>query len=169
MQRQMLRYYLTQGFMAMAALFFFQDVILDMREHLASEASYSGSDLVHLCFEMLAVAVLTLGFIDSTNYTKRLQEDHHANSSSLHYLRKDFDALVRKKFSRWQLTPAEQDVALFLLRGLPTSMIAELRNVSVGTVKVQAHTLMQKAGVTSRVELMSLFMDEFIDISTQDG
>lgn len=158
---------LTQALMAMAALFFFQDVIVDMREHFTSEVTYSVSELIHLLFEMAAVVALSVGFFDSIRHTQALRDQNAKQSKNLFHLTRDFDALVKEKFAVWGLTPAERDVALLLLRGLQTDQIAKLRKVSTGTIKAQSHHLMQKAGVTSRVELMSLFLDEFLDISLE--
>ena len=47
--------------------------------------------------------------------------------------------VVEEKFAQWGLTAAEQDVALFLLKGLSTQEIAALRQTSEGTVKAQTN------------------------------
>ena len=52
------------------------------------------------------------------------------------------------------------------MRGLNNEEIAKVRGVKLGTIKSQTHSLMVKAGVKSRVELLSVFVDEFIDIGT---
>lgn len=164
-----LRSTLTQILMALAALFFFQDVIIDLRSHFAANQQYTFEQLVHLLFEIAAVVALSIGIVDSIRYTHALSSQNYNQSQSLYHLRQDFDAYVKDKFTEWKLTPAEQDVALLLLRGLPSDQIASLRNVALGTIKVQSHNVMQKAGVVSRVELMSVFMDEFIDIGIVAG
>lgn len=157
----------TQLLMALAAMFFFQDVVVDIREHFEASQVYMLGELIHLVFEITAVAALTFGLIDSVKYTRSLKERAERQSQSLYHLKQDFDSLVTAKFSTWGLTPAERDVALLLLRGLPSDKIADLRKVTLGTIKVQAHSVLQKAGVSSRVELMSLFMDEFIDVGIE--
>ncbi|WRQ45452.1 helix-turn-helix transcriptional regulator [Rhodobacterales bacterium FZCC0083] len=100
-------------------------------------------------------------------YTSFLKDQNIKAQTQLSALKVDFDEYVRTQFAKWQLTVAEKDVALLLLRGLNTSDIAELRSVSVGTIKVQAHNVFGKSGVSSRVEFMALFMDEFIDIGVR--
>ena len=62
------------------------------------------------------------------------------------------------------LSKIEADIGLLIVRGVNNEEIAKMRGVKLGTIKSQTHSLMVKAGVKSRVELLSLFMDEFIDI-----
>lgn len=165
MKRKATRAKLTVGLMATAGLFFFQDVIFDVRQHLGDNVPYSTEELLHLLFEAFAVLVLVVSIKQMSDYTRHLQENSKRQQLSLYHLRQDFDDLVQNKFEHWQLTQAEADVTLLVLRGLTTEQIAELRGVAKGTVKVQAHNAMQKAGVGSRVELMSIFLEEFMDVA----
>ena len=154
--------------MIASALFFFRDVVVDLSRHFTSATPYSWSDLVHLSFEAASVIFMMAGLILLRERIQHLKERDVLYNKKLQALREDFDALVHKKFDSWKLTTAEADVALLLLRGLGTGDIAELRQSAIGTVKVQAHHVLQKAGVSSRVELMSLFLDEFIDVGLEN-
>jgi DNA-binding NarL/FixJ family response regulator len=102
--------------------------------------------------------------IEILTYIKALQKSDEKHELQLKYLTEDFDALVHKQFNTWDLTAAEKDIALFMLRGLNNIEIAGLRKVAVGTIRVQSHRILQKAGVSSRTELMSIFMEEFMDV-----
>ncbi|RED14120.1 helix-turn-helix transcriptional regulator [Pontivivens insulae] len=73
-----------------------------------------------------------------------------------------FVELVESRFAGWGLTKAETDVAWFALKGVPIAQIAALRNTSEGTVKAQSNAIYRKAGVSSRAELMSLFLDDML-------
>lgn len=114
----------------------------------------------------MAVVALVIAIVEMLGNIRRLRDEKLRQSNQLKHLREDFDDLVHSKFTAWDLTPAERDVALMLLRGLTVEEISQVRNVSKGTVKVQSHRVMQKADVASRVELMSLFLDEFMDVGT---
>jgi DNA-binding CsgD family transcriptional regulator len=70
--------------------------------------------------------------------------------------------LLEQSFTQWSLTPAERDVAFFVLKGFSTTEIAGFRNTSEGTVKAQTNAIYRKAGVTGRGQLMSLFIDDLI-------
>lgn len=157
--------------MIASSVFFFRDVVIDLNEHIKSSIPYSTADMLHLIFELASVLFLLIGLALLRERVERLKHRDVMHTQMFHALREDFDALVHKKFDEWCLTAAEADVALLLLHGLSTSDIADLRKSAVGTVKVQAHHVLQKAGVSSRVELMSLFLDEFIDVGfgTVDG
>ena len=74
-----------------------------------------------------------------------------------------FGELLTENFEQWGLTPAEQDVALFAIKGMSTAEIANLRETSEGTVKAQTAAIYRKAGVTGRPQLLSLFIEELMD------
>lgn len=71
--------------------------------------------------------------------------------------------LVQLRFSEWNLTRAEADVALFALKGCDITEIAQLRHAAAGTVRAQLARVYAKAGVQSQVQLMALFVDELVD------
>ena len=150
--------------MMLAFIFFLFDVVFDLRDHFSDGTPYSKDEVIHLVFEGGAVVALFFGMVSLFKYTSFLKNQNIKAQMQLSALKVDFDEYVRSQFAKWELTVAEKDVALLLLRGLNTSDIADLRSVSVGTIKVQAHKIFGKSGVSSRVEFMALFMDEFIDI-----
>lgn len=65
---------------------------------------------------------------------------------------------IDRQFNRWRLTPAEREIALFLLRGLSFKQVARAREASERTVRQQAHLLYRKAGLSSRAELAAFFL-----------
>ena len=73
-----------------------------------------------------------------------------------------FMEVLDEYFTAWGLTLAERDVALFAIKGMSTSEMADLRDVSEGTIKAQTNAIYRKANVSSRTQLLSLFIDELI-------
>ena len=71
-------------------------------------------------------------------------------------------AQIRKQFDLWQLTPAESEVGLLMLKGLSHTEIANLRNASERTVRDQARAIYRKAGVTGRTELSAFFLEDLL-------
>lgn len=67
-------------------------------------------------------------------------------------------AAIDRQLLRWQLTPAEREIARFLLKGLAHKEIADLRGVSEATVRQQARAIYQKAGVEGRHDLAAFFL-----------
>ena len=71
--------------------------------------------------------------------------------------------VMTQHFVDWRLTPAERDVAVFLVKGLSTCDIAELRGTSEGTIKAQTNAIYRKASVTGRTQLLSTFIEDLMD------
>ncbi|MEQ8263382.1 hypothetical protein [Pseudohaliea sp.] len=71
-------------------------------------------------------------------------------------------AAIEEQFQRWELTGAEQEVALLLLKGLGHKGIAEVRSTSERTAREQARAVYRKAGVTGRAELSAFFLEDLL-------
>ncbi|WP_446809127.1 helix-turn-helix transcriptional regulator [Methylomonas sp. 2BW1-5-20] len=69
---------------------------------------------------------------------------------------------IRKQFDLWQLSPAESEVGLLMLKGLSHSEIASLRKASERTIRDQARAIYRKAGVTGRTELSAFFLEDLL-------
>lgn len=63
----------------------------------------------------------------------------------------------------------ERNIAMYMLKGLSISEIATARATAEGTIKAQSSSIFRKTGVNSRTELMSLFMDEFLDVAPESN
>ncbi|HKK23848.1 MAG TPA: LuxR C-terminal-related transcriptional regulator [Pseudohaliea sp.] len=75
---------------------------------------------------------------------------------------KGLGAAIEAQFRRWELTPAEQEVALLLLKGLGHREIAEVRSTSERTAREQARAVYRKAGVTGRAALSAFFLEDLL-------
>lgn len=69
---------------------------------------------------------------------------------------------IQKQFDSWQLTPAEAEVGMLMLKGLSHSEIAHMRNASERTVRDQARAVYRKSGVTGRTELSAFFLEDLL-------
>ncbi len=75
----------------------------------------------------------------------------------------EFFAMMEVSFSDWGLSPSERDVALFAVRGMSNAEIARLRGTSEATIKSQMNAVFRKAGVSSRAQLISQFVELLIE------
>lgn len=66
---------------------------------------------------------------------------------------------IDRQFDEWQLTPAERDVALLLLKGHSHKHIASETGRSERTVRQHATSVYGKAGLGSRAELAAFFLE----------
>jgi len=73
-----------------------------------------------------------------------------------------FTDVVREYFAKLGLTPAETEVAWYILKGMSVSEIAQLRNTREGTVKTQGTAIYKKAGVNGKSQLMSLLVEDLL-------
>ncbi|MBI2893774.1 MAG: response regulator transcription factor [Deltaproteobacteria bacterium] len=69
---------------------------------------------------------------------------------------------IGAQFSRWGLSPAEQAVALLLLKGLSHKEIGSLRGVSERTVRQQAQSVYRKGGLEGRTNLAAFFLEDLL-------
>lgn len=66
---------------------------------------------------------------------------------------------IDAQFTRWQLTPAEREVALLLLHGLGHKQIAARTARSERTVRQHAVSVYEKSGLQGRAELAAFFLE----------
>jgi DNA-binding CsgD family transcriptional regulator len=71
-------------------------------------------------------------------------------------------AYIKAQFEEWELTPAEQDVALLLLKGLSMKEIAEARQVAERTTRQQATVIYGKTGLSGRASLSAFFLEDLL-------
>ncbi len=72
----------------------------------------------------------------------------------------EFTAVVDDYFRKLNLTPAEAEVAWFLLKGMSRTEIADLRNTREGTVKAQCTVIYRKADVSNKSQFFSLLVED---------
>lgn len=88
--------------------------------------------------------------------------DARLNAEKLDHVKGDIAGRIEQEFCRWQLSCAERDVAMLMLKGLRLKEIASLRNTSERTVRQQALTIYKKAGLDGRSDLAAHFLEDFI-------
>jgi len=69
---------------------------------------------------------------------------------------------IDAQFGRWNLTDAEREVALLLLKGLSSKEVATVRAVSERTVREQARSVYSKSGLTGRAALSAFFLEDLL-------
>jgi DNA-binding CsgD family transcriptional regulator len=69
---------------------------------------------------------------------------------------------IEAQFSRWNLTEAEREVALLLLKGLSLKEVAAIRATSERTIRAQARSIYTKAGLTGRAALSAFFLEDLL-------
>ncbi|MBY0488646.1 MAG: LuxR C-terminal-related transcriptional regulator [Gemmatimonadaceae bacterium] len=88
------------------------------------------------------------------------QQERDAWRASAEQALQGFGAAIDGQFTTWQLTRAEREVALLLLKGLGHKQVAAQLGRSERTVRQQAVDVYRKAGVQGRSELAAFFLQD---------
>jgi len=69
---------------------------------------------------------------------------------------------IDSQFKRWELTPAEREVGLLLLKGLSHKEAAAARATSETTIRQQALAIYRKSGLRNRADLSAFFLEDLL-------
>ncbi|MCR8722838.1 helix-turn-helix transcriptional regulator [Frigidibacter sp. ROC022] len=145
---------------AICAVFFVSDILMTVIGVRTHPIAWQTRELL----ELGAAIGLILGVVLGAVALARTRRLHARAEARLQAASSAFMDLLDQRFADWGLTPAESDVALFAIKGLSTAEIAALRATSEGTVKAQTNAIYRKAGVSGRPQLLSLFLDDLIEL-----
>lgn len=146
------------GVQAIAAVYF----VLDALDDAAAEGGAAGSIM-----EFLVAFALLAGVFISAAHTRRLLAEARRSEQALSVAKGALGELVQLRFQEWNLSSAEQEVALFALKGCSVTEIAGMRGAANGTVRAQLSQIYAKAGVTSQAMLVSLFFEDLLEGTTR--
>jgi DNA-binding CsgD family transcriptional regulator len=116
----------------------------------------------HLAVELLASAGLLTGIAVEALVLRRVLARAERSERAVGIARGALDDLMEAYFRDWGLTPAEEDVAAFTLRGYSIAEIAGFRGSAEGTVKTHLNAIYRKAGVAGRGQLVSLMIEDLM-------
>lgn len=143
---------------AVGALFFIGDITMSVLGIERQPIAWQTREML----EIGAAVALLIGLVLSGALLTQSQRRLGRAEAQLKRASAAFMDLLEQNFILWGLTPAERDVAFFVLKGFSTQEIAGFRKTSEGTVKAQTNAIYRKAGVSGRGQLMSLFIDDLI-------
>lgn len=132
-------------------------------ERVLSVLGYGPIDwTLYELIEIGAALGLVIGIVMGVLTLRAAAKRSAQAEEALRLAKSAFRDVLEERFTTWELTAAERDVALFAIKGFSTQDIANLRGVSEGTVKAQSNAIYRKAGVSGRAQLLSLFIDELV-------
>jgi len=137
---------------------------------------HSGGELLHISLEVLIIAAASAGavvlwfqLVRARTTNRVLRADLSAARAEMEKFRGESQELMRglgeaidRQFDRWQLSPAEREVALLLLKGLSHKDVADVRTTSERTVRQQALSVYRKADLAGRAELAAFFLEDLL-------
>lgn len=145
---------------ASIALLIGWDVIADYRE---------GAHIEHIVFELFILSAAAVGVVLLWRQLHRATADLASARVETEQWRRENGELIQglgvainKQFNTWQLTKAEAQVGLFLLKGLSHKEIAQIRQTSERTIREQSRALYRKSGLSGRSELSAYFLEDLL-------
>jgi DNA-binding CsgD family transcriptional regulator len=150
---------LVFGVQIVCALFFVWEVGASVLGVRREPLSWQVRELI----EIGAALGLLLGVGFGAALLARVVRRNRVVEGRLREVSNAFAEMLEERFGQWGLTPSERDVAWFTIKGLTIAEIARLRQTSEGTVKAQSNAIYRKAGVGSRAQLLSLFIEDLIE------
>ena len=143
----------------------------DMRDDLAH-----GSDALHLIGEgaVLMLVGVALAWLlrergrqhrELTHLRAELDEASQraaAADGATQLQRRQLGEFIHAQFATWRLTDSEREVGWLLLKGLSLKEIAALRSTLEKTVRQQASSIYQKAGVSGRHAFAAWFLEDYL-------
>jgi DNA-binding CsgD family transcriptional regulator len=136
----------------------------------------AGISFTHLGIETVALMLCLSGVwgagLQLRRALQRSRDLHHhleGARQDLDRAREEADSLraglseaLDHQFARWDLTAAQREVALLVLKGLSYKEVAELRETAEHTVRNQALAIFRKAGLAGRAEMAAFFIEDLL-------
>lgn len=124
---------------------------------------------VHLLIEItvfliaaIGALVLWLGLRSTRDQLEQSRQETAKWRHESEELLRGLSNAIHKQFQRWELTAAESDVALLILKGLSHKDIAVIRGASERTIREQARAVYRKSGLSGRAELSAFFLEDLL-------
>ncbi|HPF35752.1 LuxR family transcriptional regulator [bacterium] len=136
----------------------------------------SGMDTAHFLVELLLILVclsaavgLGRSWLRTLRSLDRLEHDLQGAWADREIwrgqaltLRRGLGEAIDAQLDRWQLTPAEKEVAFLLLKGYSHKEIASLSDRSERTVRQHGMAVYRKSGLSGRTELSAFFLEDLL-------
>ncbi len=116
----------------------------------------------HLVIEFIAALALMLAIYIEAHTMLAMHRQQKQSEQSMRVAHGALQDVIEDYFQTWRLSPAERDVAGFLIKGYSIAEIAGLRKAAEGTVKTQANAVYRKAGLSGRSQLVSLLIEDLL-------
>ena len=118
--------------------------------------------ILHEIFTLMTLVGLCVGMYFIVRSYRLAAINNRYLAKQLDAAKGAFQSGIDGYFEQWGLSEAEKDIALFTIKGMTISEIAEIRNTKQSTIKTQSSAVYKKAGVSSRAQLVSLLIEELL-------
>lgn len=113
-----------------------------------------------LMYYFSKITTLTIQGVESTLKSNELEASSLKNKNK--QLMQGLSENIQLQFRLWELSKAEAEIAILLIKGFSLKEIADLRITSERTVREQARKLYKKANLAGRSELSAYFLEDLL-------
>jgi DNA-binding CsgD family transcriptional regulator len=132
-----------------------------------------GTGTAHLALELVILLVAASGVVLLWRQLARAHADLIVAKSEAVQWRTEnqqwvqgLGIAIQAQFTRWNLSKAEAEIGLLLLKGLSHKEIANFRQTSERTIREQARALYRKSGLPGRSSLSAFFLEDLLPQGT---
>lgn len=143
------------------------DLLIDSREgvaiwHILIEASVAVVALVGVFYVLRGSIELKHRLEKNVSEFSDFQQEAELwKAESRKYL-DGLSTAIDQQLTKWNLSPAEKEVAFLLLKGMSLKEIATIRETAEKTAKVQSIAIYAKSGLSGRSELSAFFLEDLL-------
>ncbi|MBL7544167.1 MAG: hypothetical protein JNL11_10135 [Bdellovibrionaceae bacterium] len=158
--------------LAIVALMVAMDLATDSSEgvevwHLLVEGSAGLASLFAIFYFMKDSFNLQHRLSDSLSENIKLKKEADEWKTEAQKYIEGLSASIDQQLSKWNLSHAEKEVALLLLKGLSLKEVAQIRNTTDKTARVQSISVYSKSGLAGRSELAAFFLEDLLQPQTK--
>lgn len=153
--------------LAIVAIMVTIDLITDSKEgvtlwHIFVEGGAGVAALLGIFYFIQGAFRLQHELSDSQNENIKLKLQADEWKAETHKFIEGLSKSIDIQLSKWNLSHAEKEVALLLLKGLSLKEIADIRNTTEKTARVQSISIYSKSGLAGRSELAAFFLEDLL-------
>lgn len=153
--------------LALVTIMVAADLITDSKEagftwHLIIEAFIGLLSLAGIFFLLKDSYNLQKKLTASQNENSKLKEEANQWKQETQKFIQGLAKSIDDQLTKWDLTPAEKEVALLLLKGLSIKEISEVRQTAEKTARTQTISIYAKSGLNGRSELAAFFLEDLL-------
>ena len=146
------------AFQMLSCLFFVGELWTEVLGFRTQPIPYHWQEYI----QIFASIGLIVGVVTSSLLLRSSQRRISQLGRQMDVARGNFETHLNGQLAEWDLTPSEQDVTIYTMKGFSNSEIADLRGTSAATVKSQLNAVYRKSGFANRQQLISFLVEELL-------
>lgn len=157
----------SSAFLVLVGILSIIDVFMDKNDQLSNAHIIGEFFLIFLSFSGSFYFISQASFYRESSDKLKTQVNSLEKKNS-HYkeqvqlYKNGLSEAIDEEFNLWKLTPSEKEVGIMLIKGMSYNEIAEARGISERTARNQGSSLLSKAGLKNKSELIAYFLEDLL-------